>query len=154
MYSFLLALHSLVRWLVLVSLLYSIFIAYRGWLLKKPYTKADGLTRSITTTIAHTQLVIGVWLYCISPVVSYFLHNFGKAVHERQIRFFGMEHISMMAIAITVLTVGSAKVKRKPTDQQKFKTIAVWFTVALLIILTSIPWSFSPLTARPNFRPF
>ena len=154
MYSFLLALHSLVRWLVLVSLLYSIFVAYRGWLLKKPYTKADGAVRSITTTIAHTQLVIGVWLYCISPVVSYFLHNFGKAVHERQIRFFGMEHISMMAIAITVLTVGSAKVKRKPTDQQKFKTIAVWFTVALLIILTSIPWSLSPLTARPNFRPF
>jgi hypothetical protein len=65
-----------------------------------------------------------------------------------------MEHITMMAIAITVLTVGSVKAKRKPTDQQKFKTMAVWFTVALLIILSSIPWSFSPLIARPNFRSF
>jgi hypothetical protein len=154
MYSFLLATHSFIRWLVLTSLLYSIFIAYRGWLFKKSYTRTDGVVRSVTATIAHVQLFIGVWLYCISPVVSYFLHNFSTAVHERQIRFFGMEHITMMAIAITVLTVGSVKAKRKPTDQQKFKTMAVWFTVALLIILSSIPWSFSPLIARPNFRSF
>src|ERR1043165_6538296 len=104
MYSFLLATHSFIRWLVLTSLLYSIFIAYRGWLFKKSYTRTDGVVRSVTTTIAHVQLFIGVWLYCISPVVSYFLHNFSTAVHERQIRFFGMEHITMMAIAITVLT--------------------------------------------------
>ncbi|HTK22385.1 MAG TPA: hypothetical protein VL442_22865 [Mucilaginibacter sp.] len=154
MYSFLLALHSLTRWLVLVSLLYSIFIAYRGWLFKKPFTKVDGIIRTVTTTIAHTQLVIGVWLYCISPVVSYFLHNFSIAVRERQIRFFGMEHITMMVIAVTVLTIGSAKAKRKTIDHEKFKTMAIWFTIALLIILSSIPWSFSPLTARPNFRPF
>jgi hypothetical protein len=154
MYSFLLALHSLTRWLVLVSLLYSISIAYRGWLLKKPFSKADGVIRSVTTTIAHIQLVIGVWLYSISPVVNYFLHNFKTAVGEREIRFFGMEHITMMVIAITVLTIGSAKAKRKPADHQKFKTMAVWFTVAVLIILLSVPWSFSPLTARPNFRHF
>ena len=154
MYSFLLATHSLIRWLVLTSLLYSVIIAYRGWLFKKTYTRADGVIRSVTTTIAHIQLVIGVWLYCISPVVSYFLHNFNTAVREREIRFFGMEHITMMIIAITVLTIGSVKAKRKPNDEQKFKTMAVWFTVALVIILSSIPWSFSPLTARPNFRPF
>lgn len=154
MYSFLLALHSLIRWLVLVSLLYSIFIAYRGWLLKRPFTKVDGVIRSVTTTIAQIQLVIGAWLYCISPVVNYFLHNFKTAVREREIRFFGMEHITMMIIAITVVTIGSVKAKRKATDQQKFKTMAIWFMVALLIILLSVPWSFSPLTARPNFRHF
>lgn len=154
MYSILLATHSLMRWLVLASLLYSICIAYRGWLLKKPYTKADDRVRSLTTTIVHIQLVIGVWLYCISPVVHYFLHNFSEGVHNRQIRFFGMEHISMMAIAVTVFTIGSSKVRRKPTDPEKFKTMAIWFTITLLIILTSIPWSFSPLTSRPNFRPF
>lgn len=154
MYSFLLATHSLIRWLVLVSFLYSIFTAWRGWLFKKPFTKADGMIRTVTTTIAHVQLVMGVWLYCVSPVVSYFLHNFSAAVHERQLRFFGMEHITMMVIAITVLTIGSAKVKRKRTDREKFKTMAIWFTFALVIILSSIPWSFSPLTARPNLRSF
>jgi hypothetical protein len=154
MYSILLTTHSLLRWLVLASLLYSIFIGYRGWLSNKPFTKADGVVRSVTTTIVHVQLVVGVWLYCISPIVHYFLHNFSSAVHERQIRFFGMEHITMMAIAITVLTIGSSKSRRKTIDREKFKTMAVWFTIALLIILSSIPWSFSPLTSRPNFRTF
>ena len=154
MYSVLLAIHSLIRWLVLISLLYSIIIAYRGWLSGKPFANADNVTRIITTTIAHIQLVIGVWLYFISPVVHYFWDNFGKAVHERQIRFFGMEHVTMMIIAITVLTIGSAKSKQKTADHKKFKTIAIWFTIALLIIFSSIPWSFSPLISRPNFRPF
>ena len=154
MYSILLATHSLLRWLVFTSLLCSIFIAYRGWLFNKPFTKADSTVRSLTTTIAHVQLVAGVWLYCISPIVHYFLHNFSTAMHERQIRFFGMEHITMMVGAITVLTIGSSKARRKTIDREKFKTMAIWFTVALLIILSSVPWSFSPLISRPNFRPF
>ncbi|MEJ7740420.1 MAG: hypothetical protein WKF97_23625 [Chitinophagaceae bacterium] len=65
-----------------------------------------------------------------------------------------MEHITMMLTAIIVITIGSAKTKRKSTDQEKFKTMATWFTIGLLIILTSIPWPFSPLTSRPFFRPF
>jgi uncharacterized membrane protein len=152
MYATLLALHSLTRWFVLISLLFAIFRAWRGWLLQKPWLKSDDRLRHITATIAHIQLVLGIWLYFISPVVSYFLHNFHTAVHERAIRFFGMEHISMMLIGITLITIGSAKAKRQATDKQKFKTMAIWFTIALLVILSSIPWSFSPLISRPNFR--
>lgn len=154
MYSFLLALHSLVRWFVLASLLFAIYRGYRGWLLKKPFSKLDEQVRWITATIAHIQLIFGLWLYFISPIVSYFLHNFKDAVHNRQIRFFGMEHITMMLTAIVLITIGSAKAKRKTTDIAKFKTMAIWFTIALLVILSSIPWSFSPLISRPLFRPF
>jgi cytochrome b561 len=154
MYSTLLALHSLTRWLVLSSLLFSIFRAYGGWLSNKPFLKFDDSVRHITATVAHVQLVLGVCLYFISPIVSYFLHNFSTAVHERTIRFFGMEHIAMMLIGITVITIGSVKAKRKESDKEKFKTMAIWFTVGLLIILSSVPWSFSPLISRPNFREF
>jgi len=154
MYLILLPLHSLIRWLVLLSLIFAIYRAYRGWLGKKTYTKLDERTRIITTTIAHIQLVVGLWLYFISPIVNYFLHNFKAAVHERVIRFFGMEHITMMLIAIILVTIGSAKAKRKTTDAEKFKTMAIWFSIGLLIILSSIPWSFSPLTSRPLFRAF
>lgn len=154
MYPFLLALHSLTRWFVLASLIFIIYRAYRGWLFNKPYTRFDNTARSLTATIAHIQLVFGVWLYYISPIVTYFLHHFKEAVHERGIRFFGMEHSTMMLTAIVLITIGSAKAKRKPTDKEKFRTMAIWFTIALLIILSSIPWSFSPLVNRPNFRPF
>lgn len=154
MYSTLLSLHSLVRWLILTSLIVAILIAYRGWLSKKAFSRFHNSVRHWTATVAHIQLVIGVWLYFISPVIDYFLHNYKEAVHQREIRFFGMEHSVMMLTAIVIITVGSAKAKRKPTDAEKFKTMAIWFTVGFLIILISIPWAFSPLASRPYFRPF
>jgi hypothetical protein len=154
MYSILLALHSLVRWFVFGSLLLAIFRAYYGWLSKSGFSRFDNSIRHWTATIAHIQLILGLWLYFISPVVAYFLQHFSTAVHERVIRFFGMEHITMMLIGITLITIGSAKAKRKTNDPEKFKTMAIWFTIALLVILSSVPWSFSPLISRPNFRPF
>lgn len=152
MYSVLLTLHSGIRWLVLASLLYAIYRGYRGWFAGQTFSKFDNTLRHTTATIAHIQLIIGVCLYFISPVIDYFLQNFSEAVHQREIRFFGMEHSSMMFIAIVVITIGSMKAKRKATDQQKFKAMALWFTIGLLIILSSIPWAFSPLVSRPWFR--
>lgn len=154
MYTTVLALHSLVRWFVLARLLVSIFIGYRGWSVKKPFTRISNLIRHWTATIAHIQLILGFWLYCISPIINYFLHNYREAIHDRNIRFFGMEHSLMMLTAIVIITIGSAKAKRKQTDDGKFKTMAVWFTIALLVILSSVPWAFSPLVSRPWFRAF
>ena len=154
MYTPLLALHSLTRWLILISLLFTIYRAYRGWSLNKPFSKLDNTVKYITVTIAHIQLIFGLWLYFISPIVHYFLYNFNTAVHQRQIRFFGMEHITVMLISIVLITIGSAKAKREITDKEKFRTIAIWFSIALFLILTSIPWAFSPLISRPYFRPF
>jgi hypothetical protein len=154
MYSVLLTIHSLVRWLVLISLLIAIFRAYKGWRGNKHFTKFDNAIRVATVTTSHIQLVLGISLYCISPVVRHFLRYFKTAVHERQVRFFGMEHITMMVIAIVLITIGSAKVKRQITDQQRFKIMAIWFTIALVLIFSSVPWQFSPLTSRPYFRWF
>lgn len=152
MYSVLLSIHSLVRWLVLASLFFTIYRAYTGLKAKRKFSKLDDRARHITATIAHIQLMIGLWLYFISPVVDYFLSHFKEAVHMREIRFFGMEHITMMVISIVLLTIGSMKVKRKESDQQKFKTMMIWYSVALLIIFLSIPWAFSPFTSRPYLR--
>lgn len=152
MYSNLLVVHSLVRWLVLASLVFSLYRAYRGWLGNRPFTRFDHAVRHNTATIAHIQLIAGLWLYFISPVVNYFWANFGTAVHAREIRFFGMEHITVMLSAIVVITIGSAKAKRKMSDQEKFKTMAIWYSAALLLILTSVPWPFSPLVSRPWWR--
>ena len=112
------------------------------------------MVRHWTATIAHIQLIIGLWLYAVSPITNYFINNSQEAIHLREIRFFGMEHSLMMLIAIIVITIGSVKAKRQSTDTEKFKTMAIWFTVGLLIILSSIPWQFSPLTSRPHFRAF
>ena len=154
MYPFLLALHSLCRWLVLLSLLYAIYRAYRGWLGSRPFSAHDNTTRFVTATIAHIQLVLGLWLYFTSPLIDYFLHNYRACVHQRATRFFGMEHSTMMLTAIIVITIGSAMAKRKDTDRKKFKAMAIWYSIALLILLINIPWPFSPFAGRPWVRGF
>lgn len=155
MYTILLSVHSLIRWFVLATLLFALFRAYRGLLTNKPFTRFDNTIRHTTATISHIQLVVGLGLYFISPIIQYFLHNYKESVSQRATRFFGMEHILMMLIAIVLISIGSVNAKRKPNDQQKFKTIAIWFSIALLIIFVSIPWPFSPFSPnRPYFRPF
>ena len=154
MYLTLVALHSWMRWLVLISLLFALYRAYRGWLGNKNFTRSDNTVRHTTATILHIQFLLGLWLYFISPLVQTFLHNFKEGMHERQLRFFGLEHITVMLAAIVVITIGSAKAKRKRFDKQKFRTMAIWFTIGLLLVLSSIPWPFSPLISRPWVRGF
>src|SRR5687768_9905740 len=129
MYAHLLAFHSILRWLVVIGLIFAIYRAYRGWLGNKSFSKQDGTIRTVTTTIVHVQLLIGLWLYFISPVTRYFMNNFKESVHMREYRFFGMEHIAMMLVGIIIITIASSKSKRKATDQAKFKTLAIGFTI-------------------------
>lgn len=152
MYALLLFLHFIIRWLVLTSLLIAVVAAFRGWLAKKPFTKRDNAIRHWTATIAHLQLVIGLILYAISPLINYFMHHFQQAVHLREVRFFGMEHSVMMLAAIIMISIGSVKTKRKQDDTGKFKTMAIWYTLALLVILMMIPFPFSPMVGRPYWR--
>ncbi|MBI3232432.1 MAG: hypothetical protein HYZ42_00055, partial [Bacteroidetes bacterium] len=144
MYQTLTFYHSIVRWFVLVSLIYAIYRAYRGYTSKGAFTKADDALRHWTATIAHIQLVIGIVLYSQSPIVKYFWSNFKEAIHHLDIAFFGLIHIVLMLTAIVVVTIGSALSKRKQTDQEKFKTMLIWFSISLIIIFIAIPWPFSP----------
>jgi hypothetical protein len=154
MYGILLTLHSWLRWLVLVSLVYAIYRSYRGWLKEKSFTLFDNWIRHATATVVHIQFMIGLALYFFSPIVNYFIHNFSSALHVRDARFFGMEHITMMFVAVSIISVGSVKGKIGNTDKERFKTLAIWYSVGLLIIFLSIPWEFSPFTSRPYFRSF
>lgn len=153
-YSTLLVLHSLLRWFVLISLIYATYQAYKGWLSTMPYTPRDNKIRNITVIIVHLQLLVGLILYAFSPITRQLFTNFGQAIEQTAIRFYGMEHSVMMILAVVFITIGSAKAKRHSNDIKKFKTIAIWFTIGLIIILVSIPWPFSPFDARPLLRIF
>jgi uncharacterized membrane protein len=154
MYSLLLTLHSLLRWFVLLSLLFAVYRGWDGWLKARLYTRFDNGVRKTTAVFAYLQLGIGLWLYYVSPVIQFFLNNYQESVNEREFRFFGMEHGPTMIIAIAMIGVASALVKRRPTDNEKFKTMAVWFSIALIIIFLVTPWPFSPMVSRPYLRPF
>jgi hypothetical protein len=152
MYQTLTFCHNFMRWIVLASLLIAIFRAYRGYRSNAVFSKTDNSVRHWTATIAHIQLMIGMVLYFQSPIVKYFLTDFKVAIKSLDITFFGLIHSLLMFTAITFITIGSAKTKRKPTDREKFKTMLWWFSISLFIIFIAIPWPFSPLAARPYYR--
>lgn len=154
MYSTLLILHSLVRWLVLVFIIYAVYRSYTGYIKDRIFSNTDNVVRHWTATIAHIQLMIGMLLYIKSPVVKYFWSDVKKAVHQVDVTFYSIIHFMLMLLAILTLTLGSALAKRKKTDKEKFRTMLIYFSLALLIIFTAIPWPFSPLSNRPYFRTF
>jgi hypothetical protein len=137
---------------VLLSLIYAIWISFKGYFYHKTFTKKEDLVRHWTATIAHVQLIFGIILYTKSPIVKYFWKNFSEAKASLDLLFFGMIHILLMITAIVLITVGSALAKRKPTDREKFKTMLIWFTIALVVIFIAIPWPLSPIANRPYFR--
>jgi hypothetical protein len=154
MYHLLLTLHSWLRWGVVLTLLVTLLASLTGWLNRRPYTRSDAMLRSLTTSVAHFQLLLGFTLYFQSPIVAYFWENTGHAMDNREITFFGLIHLSMMLLAVVVLTLGSSLGKRAATDAQKHRTVARCFLAGAVIILLAIPWPFSPLAKRPLFRAY
>ncbi|HUP14274.1 MAG TPA: hypothetical protein VM187_18760 [Niastella sp.] len=128
----------------------SVCRAFSGYFAKKTFSKADNAFRHWTATMAHIQLMIGMMLYFQSPLIKYFLKN--KTEMNTDYSFFGMIHSTLMLVAVVIVTCGSALAKRKETDKEKFKAIMLWYSLALLIIFTAIPWPFSPFAYRPYLR--
>jgi hypothetical protein len=150
MYHILIVLHSYVRWFVLLSLIIAVYKAFSGYFSDKAFTKGDNAIRHWTATFAHIQLMIGMILYFQSPVIKYFFKNTGSAGAEYS--FFGMIHSTLMLVAVVIVTIGSAMAKRKETGKAKFKTMLLWYSLALVIIFIAIPWPFSPFANRPYLR--
>jgi len=150
MYSILLTAHSIIRWLVLLSLIFAIYRSWHSYYYKSIFTRKDDAIRHWTATIAHVQLMLGIILYSQSSMVKYYFSTGGLSSGEPF--FFGVIHILLMLIAIVVITLGSAKAKRKIIDTEKFRTMLIWYSIALVIILIAIPWPFSPLSHRPLLR--
>ncbi|MGA0555947.1 hypothetical protein ACO2Q8_04800 [Larkinella sp. VNQ87] len=154
LYSGLLALHSFVRWLVVVAIVLTLLRSFRGWLRQKPYTRADAGLRSAATSLTHLQLLLGFGLYFNSPIVSYFRQDVRQNLRYPELAFFGVYHISLMVIAVVVLTFGSSLGKRAATDTLKHRTVALYFLAGTLLILMAVPWPFSPFVQRPWLRAF
>lgn len=137
--------HSLLRYILLIFILISIVKSLNGWLSGKNFTAGDRKLALFTVISAHLQLVIGFALYFISPSVKAGLADMGDAMKDASLRFWSVEHIGMMLIAIILITIGNARSKRAGTDSGKHKNIALFFLIALIIIFLAIPWPWSTI---------
>jgi len=142
MYTGFLHLHDTLRWLVLLSLLTTVVKYLAGWLGNQPWKKTDNLLSIILTSLMDVQLLTGLVLYFfLSPVTKLAMSDFGAAMKDSGIRFYAVEHFSMMLIAVVLVHIGRAKSKKAKTDSAKFKTATIFFLIALVVILAAIPWN-------------
>jgi len=132
--------HSLLRYVLLLLLLIVIVKSFTGRG-KRAFTDADKRLGTLTVLSAHFQLLIGFSLFFLAGWHN-FLGNMGEAMKNATVRFFTMEHMLGMLIAIVLITIGNAKAKRAADDHKKFSTLGWFFLIALFIIFISIPWPF------------
>jgi hypothetical protein len=144
--------HSILRYLVLLSILLVIYLAWEGLTFKKSYTRLHRIATASASGISHLQLLVGFVLYFFSPTAQSFWQT--KSMRWSDGLFFALVHFGLMSAAIVILTVGAALAKREVEERRRFRILFNYFVLALLIILIAIPWPFSPLAQRPWFREF
>ncbi|MFZ1553825.1 MAG: hypothetical protein WAV53_20710 [Anaerolineae bacterium] len=152
MYSVLLTLHSIVRWLIVLAALASVGRALGGLRGGQAWTALDKRLGIIFTSAMDTQLLIGLLLYFFySPITLAALRDMGGAMSQPGSRFFAVDHLFAMLIAVVLAHIGWARAKKASSDSAKFRQIAIFFGLAIVLVLLSIPWPFSSV-ARPWLR--
>jgi hypothetical protein len=137
MHTALLHTHSGLRWILLISFIISIVVLYKASKKSTPSNKIKSYVL-FTLIISHIQLIIGLILYFISPKVVFQAASMKNSV----LRFYLVEHISLMLIALILVTIGYVKWKKAIEGTTKMKSLFWYYTIALLLILISIPWPF------------
>lgn len=142
MYTGLLHAHSGLRYIVIALLLIAIIQAFVGWFGTKPFTESNRKTALFALISVHVQLIIGLILYFISPVVESALADMSAAMQDPVLRFWAVEHITTMIIGIVLITIGYSTAKRAATDKTKFTRIALFYLIGFVLIVSTIPWPY------------
>jgi hypothetical protein len=145
MYEFILPVHNLLRWFFLAAALYAIFRAFRGVSGGTPFSKDDKTAGTLLLAAAHSQLLIGLILWFISPNVQQALVNVGAAMKDKGLRLQLLEHPLLMIIAVAIIQIGKIKAKKAYADADKHKRSLIYFGIGLVLVLARIPWTSSPL---------
>ena len=140
-----LTLHSYWAYLVLAILLAAVFIATTGLLGKKEYTAKAFRISLFALIVSHIQLLVGLLLYFTSPRFAIWGESgMGGVMKDSVNRLYLVEHPLINIIAVALITIGYSKHKKKLTSAAKYKTICIFYAIALVLFLSRIPWEFWP----------
>ncbi len=141
MYTGLLHTHNMFRWLVLITMVLAVLFALIGWAGKRDWNKKDNLTGLLLTIFMDIQFLVGLILYAfVSPVTKAAFSDFGAAMKNADLRFYAVEHILLMVIALVLVHIGRAKSKKVLANWKKHRSAAIFYGIALLLVLAGIPW--------------
>ena len=148
MYDVMIALHSVLRWLVLLLGLLAVGRGIAGWS-GRSWTASDNRAGALFVGLLDLQLLIGLILYLfLSPTVRAATVNIGAAMGDPMLRFFLVEHAFGMLLAVTLAHIGRIRIRKATDDRRRHRQAAIYFGIALVLVLLSIPWPGMP-AGRP-----
>jgi hypothetical protein len=134
MYTGLLHTHSSIRYLVLLLLIAVIIKSLIGLMNKKPFEKADNMLSLFLLIFTHIQFLAGLALYFVSPFVQFG----GQTMSDKMTRYWTVEHITGMLIAVVIITIARSTSKRMSDPVAKHKRLFIFNTIALVIIIAVV----------------
>ena len=150
MYSIVLLIHSWIRWLAIVAAMGATLAVVRGKV-EGDRSIADRWGVLLVTTL-DIQLLLGLVLYLVvSPNMAEIRAHFGEAMRVPQLRFWAVEHLTAMLLAVVLAHVGRVLARKAPTPGAKRTRLLVCYGLATLLILIGTPWP-GLVYGRPWFR--
>jgi len=137
--------HSYLAYLVLVVLILAVLKSLIGYFGKKDYDAKAFRVSLFTLIVSHIQLLIGLLLYFTSARFGLWSDlGVGEVMKNADIRLYLVEHPTINILAVALITIGYSKHKKKLVSGPKYKTVAVFYTTALILIVSRIPWNVWP----------
>lgn len=143
MYSILQPLHSYWAYLVLILVLVATVNAIAGVFSKKEFKPTDAKLALFALVATHIQFLIGIILFFVSPLGLQNIQNsgMGAVMKDSVSRLYAVEHPMVMLLAVIFITIGYSSHKKKLLPAKKFKTIMIFYLLALIFILSRLPWA-------------
>ncbi len=142
MYNSIKILHSYWAYLVLLILVLATFNALVKYFGNKEFHAKDFRISLYALIVSHIQLLFGFVLFFAADYVSLIKETgMGAIMKNALLRSNIIEHPLTMIIALIFLTMGYSKHKKKLTSKSKFKMLAIFYTLALVLVLAKIPWN-------------
>lgn len=139
MYNFLLGVHNLLRWIILLLLIVNLIRHFV--VINKPFSETDKKLGLVLMIFAHIQLLIGLYEWFAG---AWGLHNFMEngagVMRNSSSRFFAVEHAISMIVAIALITIARGMYRKNLPDGKKHRRCILLYMLALIIILAMIPW--------------
>jgi hypothetical protein len=148
MYTFVLSLHSWLRWVALIA---GVLATYSVLSERESSSRADlwGLVLMISLDV---QLLLGVLLYvALSPFTAEAMRDFGAAMRNPGLRFFAVEHVTLMLVAIVLAHAGRVMARKAKTADARRMRLLMCYGLATLLMVLAIPWP-GMASGRPLFR--
>lgn len=151
--NILLTVHSWLRVIIIVMTVVVLFKSLMGWLNKGAYTKGDNALSASFVGFMHLQATLGLLIYFMTSKMAFAAiqrSGMGAVMKNPESRYWAVEHIAMMLIALIIAQVGRSKAKKMTDATKKHKTTFIFFTIAIVLIAVSI--LSGPIMNRPMFR--